>query len=150
MDTATRRHDRTSAFRAAEAKVLSADSIQRALDRLHAAGVTLPPKLAEAARLRMAHPGAPLSSLAASASGPCTKDALAGRLRRVIAAAAKVPEPASTAGSSRADTAGESLLPAASTGHVTWDPWDRLEQINRRGPAIVGTPSCGTSRLAVR
>ena len=148
METAARRRDpRTATFRAAnqrrvaEAKVLSAANIQRALGRLHRAGVTLPPKPADAARLRMARPDAPLSSLAASASEPCTKDTLAGRLRRVIAAAAKIP----------ARRAGECSRPAASPGHDTWDPWRQLEQIHRGGPAaIIGTPGRGMSHRAAR
>jgi cell division protein WhiA len=72
--------------RTAEAAVLSAASIRQALDQLAAADATLRPSHQEAARLRIEHPAASLAELAGMAAAPCTKDALAGRLRRVIAA----------------------------------------------------------------
>jgi hypothetical protein len=44
---------------------------------------TLPAELAEAGRLRLAHPSASLAELAELADPPITKDTIAGRLRRL-------------------------------------------------------------------
>ncbi|HEY1818327.1 MAG TPA: DNA-binding protein WhiA [Trebonia sp.] len=66
--------------RARQAAQHSIDAARRALDLL---ADTAPAELAEAARLRLAHPTASLTELAALANPPTTKDTIAGRLRRL-------------------------------------------------------------------
>ncbi len=56
---------------------------------LERAGVEVPGPLAEAGRLRLAHPDLGLPELAARAEPPLSKDALAGRLRRLLTLAAR-------------------------------------------------------------
>ena len=60
--------------------------MRRALEIL---GDDIPPHLAEAGRLRMEHERASLEELGALADPPLTKDAIAGRIRRLLAMADK-------------------------------------------------------------
>ena len=74
------------------ATVLSPGSVQQAVHVLATAGATLPATWAEAALLRAQHPADSLAALAAMTSTPCTKDALADRLRGIITAATRTRE----------------------------------------------------------
>ena len=60
--------------------------VGRALEIL---GDDVPPHLAEAGRLRLEHKQASLEELGALADPPMTKDAVAGRIRRLLATADK-------------------------------------------------------------
>lgn len=55
---------------------------------LRVLGKSAPPRLAEAGRLRLAHPDATLTELGALANPPLGKDVIAGRLRRLLECAA--------------------------------------------------------------
>ncbi|WP_226366996.1 DNA-binding protein WhiA [Pseudonocardia sp. ICBG162] len=70
-----------------------AEASDRATPRAHWAletlGKQVPDNLYEAGALRMKHPSLPLSELSRLATPPLTKDALAGRLRRLIQLAEK-------------------------------------------------------------
>lgn len=72
-----------NAERAAQAAVRVAERARADLEALTAAGREVPAQLAEAARLRIAHPELALAALAGRAQPPISKDALAGRLRRL-------------------------------------------------------------------
>ena len=73
--------------RSARAAVAAGARAQRALEIL---GDDLPEHLAEAGRLRVAHGQASLEELGALAVPPLTKDAIAGRIRRLLALADKL------------------------------------------------------------
>ncbi|MEJ2871854.1 helix-turn-helix domain-containing protein [Actinomycetospora sp. OC33-EN08] len=62
---------------------------EEAFATLDRAGVAIPQPLAAAGALRLAHPDVGLPELAARADPPLSKDALAGRLRRLAALAAR-------------------------------------------------------------
>ena len=64
-------------------------AVAEAFATLERAGVALPETLIEAGRLRLAHPDLGLADLAACADPPLSKDALAGRLRRLVGMAAR-------------------------------------------------------------
>jgi hypothetical protein len=70
--------------RSARAAVAAAARVQRALEILAA---DVPDHLAEAGRLRLEHGQASLEELGALANPPMTKDAVAGRIRRLLAMA---------------------------------------------------------------
>ena len=70
--------------RSAEAATSNAAAVRAALDQL---GNRAPALLLEAGSLRLAHPQASLRELGARAVPPMSKDAIAGRLRRLIALA---------------------------------------------------------------
>lgn len=70
--------------RSARAAVAAAARVQRALEIL---GADVPEHLAEAGRLRVEHGQASLEELGSLASPPMTKDAVAGRIRRLLAMA---------------------------------------------------------------
>ena len=70
--------------RSARAAVAAAARVQRALEIL---ADEVPDHLAEAGRLRVEHGQASLEELGALASPPMTKDAVAGRIRRLLAMA---------------------------------------------------------------
>lgn len=72
--------------RSARAAVAAAARVQRALDLL---GPTAPDHLLVAGRLRLAHRQASLEELGQLADPPMTKDAVAGRIRRLLAMADK-------------------------------------------------------------
>ncbi|MBU6213020.1 MAG: DNA-binding protein WhiA [Actinomycetales bacterium] len=72
--------------RSARAAVAAGARVQRALEIL---GDDLPDHLAQAGRLRIAHKQASLEELGALADPPMTKDAVAGRIRRLLALADK-------------------------------------------------------------
>lgn len=72
--------------RSARAAVAAAARVQRALEIL---GDETPDHLAEAGRLRLQHGQASLEELGALANPPMTKDAVAGRIRRLLALADK-------------------------------------------------------------
>ncbi|MFI0431514.1 MAG: DNA-binding protein WhiA [Candidatus Nanopelagicales bacterium] len=72
--------------RSAQAAVAAGARVKRALEIL---GDGIPPHLAEAGRLRMEHEQASLEELGALADPPLTKDAIAGRIRRLLAMADK-------------------------------------------------------------
>jgi cell division protein WhiA len=72
--------------RSARAAVAAGARVQRALEIL---GDDIPDHLAEAGRLRMAHKQASLEELGALADPTMTKDAVAGRIRRLLALADK-------------------------------------------------------------
>lgn len=72
--------------RSAQAAVAAGARVQRALEIL---GDEIPAHLAEAGRLRLAHKQASLEELGALADPVMTKDAVAGRIRRLLALADK-------------------------------------------------------------
>jgi DNA-binding protein WhiA len=75
-----------NARRTAEASVENCAKVEWALDLL---GGVAPENLAETGKLRLAHRDASLEELGRYASPPLTKDAVAGRLRRLLALADK-------------------------------------------------------------
>ncbi len=72
--------------RSARAAVAAGARVQRALEIL---GDEVPDHLVEAGRLRVEHQQASLEELGALADPPMTKDAIAGRIRRLLALADK-------------------------------------------------------------
>jgi cell division protein WhiA len=64
-------------------------AIAEAFTTLERSGVPVPDSLAEAGRLRLAHPDLGLAEIAARADPPLSKDAFAGRLRRLLALAGR-------------------------------------------------------------
>ena len=64
-------------------------AVEEAFATLTRAGVDVPDVLAGAGRLRLAHPDLGLAELAARADPPLSKDALAGRLRRLVTLAGR-------------------------------------------------------------
>jgi DNA-binding protein WhiA len=72
--------------RSARAAVAAGARVQRALEIL---GDDIPEHLREAGRLRLDHKQASLEELGALANPPMTKDAVAGRIRRLLALADK-------------------------------------------------------------
>lgn len=75
--------------RSARAAVAASARVQRAFDIL---GDDVPEHLREAGQLRLAHKEASLEELGKLASEPLTKDAVAGRIRRLLATADKRAE----------------------------------------------------------
>jgi DNA-binding protein WhiA len=75
--------------RSARAAVAAGARVQRALEIL---GDQVPEHLREAGHLRLEHKQASLEELGQLASPPMTKDAVAGRIRRLLALADKVAE----------------------------------------------------------
>jgi DNA-binding protein WhiA len=75
--------------RSARAAVAAGARVQRALEIL---GDDVPDHLAEAGRLRIEHGQASLEELGALADPPLTKDAIAGRIRRLLAMADKAAQ----------------------------------------------------------
>lgn len=75
--------------RSARAAVAASSRVQRALEIL---GEDIPEHLAAAGRLRLEHGQASLEELGALADPPMTKDAVAGRIRRLLAMADKRAE----------------------------------------------------------
>jgi DNA-binding protein WhiA len=75
--------------RSARAAVAAGARVQRALEIL---GDQVPDHLREAGHLRLEHKQASLEELGQLASPPMTKDAVAGRIRRLLALADKVAE----------------------------------------------------------
>jgi len=73
--------------RSARAAVAAGARVSRALEIL---GDTIPDHLREAGRLRVEHGQASLEELGALANPPMTKDAIAGRIRRLLAMADKM------------------------------------------------------------
>jgi cell division protein WhiA len=72
--------------RSARAAVAAGARVQRALEIL---GPDVPDHLVVAGRLRMEHQQASLEELGALSDPPMTKDAIAGRIRRLLALADK-------------------------------------------------------------
>ncbi|MFL6182880.1 MAG: DNA-binding protein WhiA, partial [Actinomycetes bacterium] len=72
--------------RSARAAVAAGARVERALEIL---GDEVPDHLAVAGRLRLEHKQASLEELGALADPPLTKDAIAGRIRRLLAMADK-------------------------------------------------------------
>ncbi len=72
--------------RSARAAVAAGARVRRALEIL---GEDAPEHLVSAGRLRMQHPQASLEELGSLAEPPMTKDAIAGRIRRLLALADK-------------------------------------------------------------
>ena len=70
--------------RATVAASRAGTAVAEAFATLARAGVDVPEALADAGRLRLAHPDLGLADLAARADPPLSKDALAGRLRRLL------------------------------------------------------------------
>jgi DNA-binding protein WhiA len=70
--------------RSARAAVAAGARVQRAMEIL---GDDVPDHLATAGRLRLAHKQASLEELGALSDPPLTKDAIAGRIRRLLAMA---------------------------------------------------------------
>ncbi|HVE63684.1 MAG TPA: DNA-binding protein WhiA [Mycobacteriales bacterium] len=99
--------------RSARAAVAAAERVAAALEVL---GEDAPEHLLEAGRLRLKHGQASLEELGTLADPPLTKDAVAGRIRRLLAMAEK-RAPGSTGPSS--DGAGDGAGDDASDAH--WD-----------------------------
>jgi DNA-binding protein WhiA len=93
--------------RSARAAVASGARVERALELLRD---DLPEHLAEAGRLRLEHRQASLEELGALADPPMTKDAVAGRLRRLLAMADKRAQELGVAGT-EANLTPEMLAP---------------------------------------
>jgi DNA-binding protein WhiA len=72
--------------RSAQAAVAACARVERAMEIL---GDEIPDHLREAGELRLAHRDASLDELGHHASPPLTKDAVAGRIRRLLAMADK-------------------------------------------------------------
>ena len=72
--------------RSARAAVAAGARVERALEIL---GEEIPDHLLQAGRLRLAHKQASLEELGQLADPPMTKDAVAGRIRRLLAMADK-------------------------------------------------------------
>jgi len=72
--------------RSARAAVAAGARVQRAMEIL---GDEVPDHLVEAGKLRLEHQQASLEELGALADPPMTKDAIAGRIRRLLALADK-------------------------------------------------------------
>jgi cell division protein WhiA len=70
--------------RATVAASRAGTAVAEAFATLARAGIEVPDALADAGRLRLAHPDLGLADLAARADPPLSKDALAGRLRRLL------------------------------------------------------------------
>jgi len=75
--------------RSARAAVAAGARVQAAMEILKDSGETAPEHLLSAGSLRLAHPQASLEELGALADPPMTKDAVAGRIRRLLALADK-------------------------------------------------------------
>lgn len=75
--------------RSAQASVAACARVERALEIL---GADVPQHLRYAGSLRLAHRDASLDELGARAEPPLTKDAIAGRIRRLLAMADKEAE----------------------------------------------------------
>src|SRR5690606_36105483 len=73
--------------RSAQAAVAACARVERALEIL---GEDIPPHLAYAGELRLTHREASLDELGHNADPPMTKDAVAGRIRRLLAMVDKV------------------------------------------------------------
>ncbi|WP_417562767.1 DNA-binding protein WhiA [Microbacterium sp.] len=89
--------------RSAQAAVAACARVERALEIL---GDDLPAHLEEAGRLRLAHRDASLDELGHHADPPLTKDAVAGRIRRLLAMADKKAEADGVPGTESAVPAG--------------------------------------------
>jgi cell division protein WhiA len=70
--------------RATVAASRAGTAVAEAFETLERAGIDVPDALADIGRLRLAHPDLGLADLAARADPPLSKDALAGRLRRLL------------------------------------------------------------------
>lgn len=88
--------------RSARAAAATIARAQRALEIL---GPDAPPHLVDAGNLRVVHPQAPLEELGRLANPPMSKDAIAGRLRRLLAAADKKAEQLGIPGTDAVDEA---------------------------------------------
>ncbi len=110
--------------RSARAAVAAGARVQRALEIL---GDDVPEHLVVAGRLRVEHQQASLEELGALADPPMTKDAIAGRIRRLLALADKRAERARD----RRHGVGARARPAP-------------------GLAAIGRPSIGRRRASVR
>ena len=92
--------------------------------RVHAAlavlGADAPAHLLDTGRLRLAHPQATLEQLGARADPPMSKDAVAGRIRRLLALAdaraAAIGRPQDTAAAEPPDAGGSTGWPTAAAG----------------------------------
>jgi DNA-binding protein WhiA len=85
--------------RSAQAAVAAGARVERALDIL---GDDVPEHLREAGRMRLTHREASLDELGHKADPPLTKDAIAGRIRRLLAMADKVAAERGEAGTEAA------------------------------------------------
>ncbi|WP_309069568.1 DNA-binding protein WhiA [Microbacterium sp.] len=89
--------------RSAQAAVAACARVERALEIL---GDEVPPHLRQAGELRLAHRDASLDELGHHADPPLTKDAVAGRIRRLLAMADKRAEQDGVPGTESAVPAG--------------------------------------------
>ena len=89
--------------RSAQAAVAACARVERALEIL---GDEVPDHLAEAGALRLAHRDSSLDELGHHADPPLTKDAVAGRIRRLLAMADKRAEQEGIPGTDAAVPAG--------------------------------------------
>ncbi len=86
-------------LRARAAAEQACAGVQEALRIL---GDRVPEHLADAGALRLAHPEATLEELGQRyADPPMTKDAVAGRIRRLLQLAERTPDPSTTASTAR-------------------------------------------------
>lgn len=92
--------------RSAQAAVAACARVERALEIL---GDTVPDHLREAGELRLAHRDASLDELGQHADPPLTKDAVAGRIRRLLAMADKKADADGIDGTESAVPAGEDV-----------------------------------------
>ncbi|MDY6050254.1 MAG: DNA-binding protein WhiA [Corynebacterium sp.] len=107
--------------RSAQAAMKSAARVERALEIL---GDDVPDHLAEAGRLRLLHRRASLEELGKLADTPMTKDAIAGRIRRLLTTADRRAEELGIAPTSEAvpDDADAELGTHPPNGHETDPP----------------------------
>lgn len=97
--------DNANLRRSARAAAATIARVERALEIL---GPDAPPHLVDAGKLRVAHPQAALEELGRLANPSMSKDAIAGRLRRLLAAADKQAEQLKIPGTEAVDGAGDS------------------------------------------
>mgnify|MGYP002653334594 CR=1 FL=1 len=89
--------------RSAQAAVTAGARVERALEIL---GDDVPEHLREAGRLRLEHRHASLDELGRLADPPLTKDAIAGRIRRLLALARRTAEAEQARAGEEQDAAG--------------------------------------------
>ena len=134
--------------RAAAAGLTAAARVRAALAVL---GEDAPAHLLDTGRLRLTHPQATLEQLGARADPPISKDAVAGRIRRLLAladtraAATAVPPPRPRSGRPCRQLR---LSPGPSRGHNPRRRFRRSGAARRRGLAVGGNPGTDRRRLS--
>ena len=125
--------------RSARAAVAAGARVERALEIL---GDDVPDHLREAGQLRLAHKQASLEELGQLADPPMTKDAVAGRIRRLLAMADKRAErPRHPRHRGQPHRGHARSLTADARGLTAADPWTARSVVRRYAA------TCATRRL---